>query len=485
MINGVEDLGQSGKLLAQIVYSHNSNGSAANTSSVSANLQIKKSTSTATTGTWKGFFELESKRIDINYYGSIKNTWVTIATLSDEVQHNDDGTGSFTMAAEINGPSGTSMEDDSLNAYISVSLETIPRKTTIGNHNGIIGTEMNFSFNPASPSFLHTLEYAFGAAKGTIATKTNIQKIPWTAPNSLYEQIPSSPSGVGVITLYTYDADGVFIGSSQASLVLNANESTCCPEATGTNSLVDINEMTKALTGDANIIVSGYSTGQVTFNALVKNYAGVKSLKLNNNDISYTLTQSDTNILVSATVQINKLSSKLVIIDLVDTRDYPLKLEISASDIKNYVPLTINADFKRVTPTGGHVKLVAEGNYYNGSFGSVDNDLTLSWGVKLKGSNEYTTGSTNITPTITNNTYSLDIELDNPLSEEGLFDYLKEYDFILYYKDKIVDTNVTDSITKGQGDLEVYNGAILMGGIVLFYDNENFVQNEDGSFSKI
>ena len=67
----------------------------------------------------------------------------------------------------------------------------------------------------------------------------------------------------------------------------------------------------------------------------------------------------------------------------------------------------------------------------------------------------------------------------------GKFDYLKEYDFIIYYQDKLISTNVTDNITKGQGDLEIYNGAILMAGTVLFYDDEKFIQNSDGSFSKI
>ena len=246
-----------------------------------------------------------------------------------------------------------------------------------------------------------------------------------------------------------------------------------------------INDTTKALTGDEKILVKGYSTGKVTFNAQIKNYASIKSLTLNGNSINYSSSVSGGTTTISASVQINKISSQSVTLVLTDSRGYSLTKTISASDFKNYVPLTINADFKRVTPTGGHVKLVANGNYYNGTFGSIANTLTLSWAVKLKKDNEYTVGSTDITPTISGNSYSIDVEITNPLQDDGLFDYLKEYDFIIYYKDKLIDTNVTDNITKGQGDLEIYNGAILMAGTVLFYDDEKFKQNSDGSFSKV
>ena len=274
MANRVEDLGQSGKLLAQIVYSYESNGSVANTSGVSGSLQIKKTTSTATTGTWKGYFKVGSQEVNISYYGSIKNSWVTVATLSDTILHNDDGTGSFEIDAEISAPSGTSMEGDSLNGYLSIALDTIPRKTIIGDHSGIVGSVMNISFNPASDTFLHTLKYSFGSVSERIVTQVKTNPIPWTPSSDLYAQFRSSKSGTGTLTLYTYDANGNLIGESSATLTLNANESACLPEITGTNSLVDINDTTKALTGDANILVKGYSNGLVTFNALVKNLIG-------------------------------------------------------------------------------------------------------------------------------------------------------------------------------------------------------------------
>ena len=473
----------------------NSNGSAANSSELTVNLYARKqNSSSATTGkSWSGSIIATDTttgasygaNIDQSVSRSIKNDWVLLATLTATIPHNADGTKSIELYGSVTGPSGTSLSSATSNGSAVVSLDTIPRKTSIGNHSGTIGSAMNISFSPASSTFLHTLKYSFGSTSERIVTQVSSTSFSWTPPTDLYAQIPNGTYGTGTFTLYTYDANGNLIGESSSVLTLYANQSNCTPVATGTNSLVDINSTTKALTGNENILVKGYSTGKVTFNAQIKNYASIRSLTLNGNSINYSSSVSGGTTTISASVQINNISSQSVTLVLTDSRGYSLTKTISASDLKNYVTLTINADFKRVTPTGGHVKLVANGNYYNGSFGSVANTLTLSWAVRLKGSGSYTTGSTSITPTISGNSYSINVEITNPLQDDGLFDYLKEYDFIIYYKDKLIDTNVTDNITKGQGDLEIYNGAILMAGTVLFYDDEKFTQNSDGSFSKV
>lgn len=473
----------------------NSNGSAANSSELTANLYARKqNSSSATTGkSWSGSIIATDTttgasygaNIDQSVSRSIKNDWVLLATLTATIPHNADGTKSIELYGSVTGPSGTSLSSATSNGSAVVPLDTIPRKTSIGNHSGTIGSAMNISFSPASSSFKHTLKYSFGSASERIVTQVSSTSFNWTPPTDLYAQIPNGTYGTGTFTLYTYDANGNLIGESSSVLTLYANQSNCTPVATGTNSLVDINSTTKALTGNENILVKGYSTGKVTFNAQIKNYASIRSLTLNGNSINYSSSVSGGTTTISASVQINNISSQSVTLVLTDSRGYSLTKTISASDLKNYVSLTINADFKRVTPTGGHVKLVANGNYYNGSFGSVANTLTLSWAVRLKGSGSFTTGTTSIAPTISGNSYSINVEITNPLQDDGLFDYLKEYDFIIYYKDKLIDTNVTDNITKGQGDLEIYNGAILMAGTVLFYDDEKFTQNSDGSFSKI
>lgn len=408
------------------------------------------------------------------------NSTTSVVDHTVTITHNADGTKS--VSASFSCP--TAISAGTITGSTSLILTTIPRGTIIGNHIGTIGSAMKISFSPASSSFKHTLTYAFGSVSGTLLSSSSDTYVSWIPPDSLYAQIPNDPSGTGTLTLYTYSSDGTCISISSATLTLYANQSNCSPIATGTNSLVDVNSATKALTGNENILVKGYSAGKVTFNAQIKNYASLKSITLNGSSISYTSSKSGATTTISATVQINNISSQSVTIVLTDTRGYPLTKTISASSLVNYVTLTINADFKRVTQTGGEVKLVANGNYFNGNFGNVSNNLTLSWAVKLKGSSSYTTGATDITPTISGNTYSINKVVDNPLSEDGLFDYLKAYDFIVYYKDKLVNTNVTDSISKGQGDLEVYNGAILMAGTVLFYDDEKYTQNSDGSFSK-
>lgn len=164
--SGIIDMGQSGKLFAQIVYEHNSNGSLANNSNVTGSLQIKKSTSTATTGTWTGRFKVGSQETNIRYKGSIKNNWVTVATLSDIIQHNEDGTGICDIEAEIFAPTGTSMENDSLGIVTGIILDNIPRYASV-DQSFASATETSITMNWLSDSICDYLWYKFDALDGS------------------------------------------------------------------------------------------------------------------------------------------------------------------------------------------------------------------------------------------------------------------------------------------------------------------------------
>ena len=104
----------------------------------------------------------------------------------------------------------------------------------------------------------------------------------------------------------------------------------------------------------------------------------------------------------------------------------------------DYIPLSIGSySFYRPEPTTGEIKLTYKGNYFNGSFGAQNNNLTVKYRYKEATSstwNEYKS----FTSTISGNTYSLTISLGTD------FDYQKSYDFQLVVTDKI------DSITKSQ-----------------------------------
>lgn len=105
--------------------------------------------------------------------------------------------------------------------------------------------------------------------------------------------------------------------------------------------------------------------------------------------------------------------------------------------------MSATTSFKRTTATGSEIKLKYSGNYYNGNFGSVSNELSISWAYREKGATEWITGGT-LTPTITNNKYSGEVSLGN------IYNYKKAYEFILYISDKLSSLKPQDTVKKGE-----------------------------------
>ena len=109
-----------------------SNGTAANTSTVTATLQLQRYALNTTTGTFKGTFTVGNTSETISWYGSLPSkTWVTVKTITTTVSHNPNGTGSCYLYALINGPSATTMEGTNVSGSATVTLDTIPRYASL------------------------------------------------------------------------------------------------------------------------------------------------------------------------------------------------------------------------------------------------------------------------------------------------------------------------------------------------------------------
>ena len=130
MASGTIDLGTSGYLTGRITWSSVSNGSTANTSTVTATIQAKRTNEYTTTGTWTGNLKIGSTTKTYSVYKAITNSWVTLLSFSVTINHNDNGTGSCLISGVINAPSGTSMAGITLSKSATVTLDTIPRYAT-------------------------------------------------------------------------------------------------------------------------------------------------------------------------------------------------------------------------------------------------------------------------------------------------------------------------------------------------------------------
>ena len=369
---------------------------------------------------------------------------VDMGSWTGNVTHNNDGTLTLSLHAEFdtNGPS--SVTGGSVNA--TWTLPTIARKSNVSATNAEIGGTSVITINKQSSSFTHTLTYQFGSLSGTIATKTSASSVNFTVPTSFYAQIPNSKNGTCTISCTTFSGD-TNVGSTTTTFTASCNEAACKPSVSAT--VVDANSNTTTLTGDSSKLVRYKSTARVTISATAKNSASITSRSIEGSS-------------VSSYLDIPNISKNSFSVTATDSRGYSTTITKTATMI-NYVQLTCNANFKRANQTSGTVNLTYSGNYFNGSFGSTSNTLTMSWKYREKGSSTWISGGT-LSPTITDNTYSGSIQCGTN------FDYEKNYEFQVDFADKIDSLN-TGAITlsKGLGSFEIYDKAIKANGEVLFY----------------
>lgn len=398
----------------------------------------------------------------VYYFG----TKTITETGSDQyVQHNDDGSASITITSTLY--NGYLKLNKTLSA--TVSLPTIPRKSSVTATSATIGSACSININQKSDTFTHTLRYSFGKLNGTITTGVKYS-YGWTVPNDFYSQIPNSPSGTATIYCDTYNG-GTLIGTTSTNTTFSANENETKPSVS--MSVKDINPITSQLTSGTNEstkIVKGFSNAQITWSSTPKQYASIKSNTINGTSVSespYTFNNADTNIFTFTAT---------------DTRGFPNSTSTTntSNPLVDYVRLRIDPiNFFRIKPTTGEVGLTFEGNYFNDTFGNTANTLELSFKSREKGS---TTSWGEIESVSLeggyylegNKVYSGTSSTSRIIQLEGTFEYTKRYEFRFYYKDKLVNEYVDKLIPYGKPIFwwnkdGVYNG---------FNDNR-FITNED------
>lgn len=359
--------------------------------------------------------------------------WQIIGAATKIISHNPDGSKIITISASHigNSASGSSKMGDASGSG-TFELTKIPRASTIKATDANIGSPSSIYITPADSSFTHTITYSFGSLSGTVVNKTQQSPYPFTLPTSFYKEIPNDPYGVVTLTCTTYSGDTA-VGTSQTTFKAYVPEEDNKPKLSAT--IVDTNSKTTALTGNSAVLVKNRSTAKVTVTATAQNSAKIKSITVNGK------TTSD-NIATFT----NVTDTKFEIIAR-DSRGFPKTLnKVAGTDFTmiDYLPLTLNAKFYRVSATSSEVKVKYDGKYFNGNFSSTKgNTLTVTWAYKLKEAANYTPGGT-LAPTKSGNTYKGEVSLGTT------FDYQKAYDFIIYASDKLTSLNVPQPIQKGE-----------------------------------
>ena len=377
----------------------------------------------------------------------------TIARGTREIAHNADGTKDFDVNFSYHltsdtGGSGTFVVSETF------TLDRITKASGVTCSTVNIGTKPTITIHSQDSNYRHTLTYGFGDQEqgyitGTIATLTTASVIDYfTWPESFYQVIPNAKSGVGTIYCLTYN-NGKLVGEqTRCNFTANVNEGSSTPVfAGGYPKIKDINNVTKALTGDESKLIRYFSTAHVEIGAEGRNYATIARQKVKNDTAYHEEYTSD---LVS--IAFGNVVSPVFSFELEDSRGYITKpgrdLSATGRFVEYFLPTCSVGNDK--PDTHGNLTVNCSGSWFNSSFGAVNNSLTVQCRCKLEHSEWLNTEDEwhDMTVSVSGNSYTATVDLVIPD-----FDYLSGY---------VYEARATDELyTAHSREYEVKSAAIF------------------------
>ena len=143
-----------------------------------------------------------------------------LGTASKTVTHNDNGAKTVTVSASF----ATDVSLGTLTTSSNITLTTISRLSSLSVGNGTLGIAQTLTISEPTSSNNHKITYTCGSIEGYIlgsasATSTS-NSVRWTPPVPLAKQNTKGTSVAATITLYTYNGNGVYVGSKSYSITL-------------------------------------------------------------------------------------------------------------------------------------------------------------------------------------------------------------------------------------------------------------------------
>lgn len=143
-----------------------------------------------------------------------------LGTASKTVTHNDNGAKTVTVSASF----ATDVSLGTLTTSRNITLTTISRLSSLSVGNGTLGIAQTLTISEPTSSNNHKITYTCGSIEGYIlgsasATSTS-NSVSWTPPVPLAKQNTKGTSVAATITLYTYNGNGVYVGSKSYSITL-------------------------------------------------------------------------------------------------------------------------------------------------------------------------------------------------------------------------------------------------------------------------
>ena len=358
-------------------------------------------------GTWQAYYV---------YYTLPQNSTVTIVDTTVTVSHDDGGSCTLDVSTEMdtNTYTGTVKLDKSL------TLDTIPRYSTLTATDADIGGVSTINITKQSSTFLHSLRYSTtGAAPWTYLDANGNESasevifsgttVKFTLPHSFYFTIPNSPTGTCTLELWTYVSGSTWLPESRrTTFTYRADPQVSSPQISCIVS--DTNDATLALTGDATTIVRYKSDAAVDMHYQL--CAGA-NLPDKSQDVSV---QYMGNWYYGTALNFPGVQSDFFKLWVRDSRGYTTYADHWVEEFIPYVRVTNQSVPERDTPTGSTVTLSISGDFYNGSFGGVNNTAnTVEVWYRMASSEAALASATwyQLTPELSGNSYSASVTFDD------------------------------------------------------------------------
>lgn len=381
-----------------------------------------------------------------------QNVYKVFFTVTVDISHNASGQGSVTI-------SGTHQPDPSIqiggtSVSGSANLPSIPRQAKITSANDFTDEEnptMTFS-NPGGVKV--DARYQLGTLNVTRENIPNTGSYTFVLTeaerNALRSQIPNVNSGN---FRYILDSLGYAEYVDRKMTLINA-----APTFTA-YTYGDINAATVALTGSNQKLIKGYSNIRATIatKAAGKKGATITKYQLKNGaKIAEVIEASGTR-----TVDINPVEAALISLSAVDSRGNATTLDKTAVFV-DYFPTELHTmTLERATGgTGKAVTLSFNGKVFNATFGTVLNGITsIKYRYKKTGSTTWINGTTNITATLSGNTFSGRAVIAGDVI--GGFNEADNYDIELTLTDKLSTAVKTVLLGSGRPVMKIKRDRVV------------------------
>ncbi|MBE5820449.1 MAG: hypothetical protein E7310_06545 [Clostridiales bacterium] len=358
-----------------------------------------------------------------------------------------------------------SASGESGTATISIATYQIATITSAPNIN--IGQNPTITFsNPSGQKIYVYLENIVNGSRESSFTADEVvtgktSHTFYPTASTMYAKIPNSNKGYMRYCLVTV-CNGMNYWSTvdREYYVTNSNPIFSNFDYEDTNSTI------VALTGNKQILISGYSNVKAKIStsnkAVGNNSATIKTYRLAVGNLT-----KDANYSSSAEVsmEVSKVTNATISVSTIDSRGNSTTVTKIAT-MKNYTKPVITkvGTSRSENGVGEKVTLTFEGTWWNDSFGSVTNSIkSIKYYYKTTTSNTYTTGATTLTYNVNAGKFSGGLVIEGPTSNKG-FDVSTAYHIKLIVTDQL-ETSTEYIITLGSGTpaIAIYGSKVAIG----------------------